>query len=162
MGEHPNTVGVTLGLFSTRLLLWEDQTEKTHRFSLVSNFNFLSPESGPKLLAGSEGLWWFVLWPLPSLCPQLLFPGPCTLLCIFSSIEKKARKTLRRSVTNSILPDVCDGLTPYNEKTFGLARNAHSLKLTCTEESGHSAHWWMNVFIDDSNHYYTLPIQWSD
>lgn len=27
-----------------------------------------------------------------------------------------------------------------------LARNVHSLGLTCTELSGHRAHWWMNVF----------------
>ena len=54
---------------------------------------------------------------------------------------KKAHELLR-DVTNSRLPDVCEKTLSLQEF---LADNVHSLKLICTEKSGHSAYWWRNV-----------------
>lgn len=100
--EHPNIVGVAPALFSTRLL-WDDQTEKTHGFSSVSNCNFSSTECGPGLQAGREGLQWLMLWHFPSRSHQFLLPEPCTLPCIFLLVKPSGR-----GVRNASLPDVCD------------------------------------------------------
>ena len=107
--ENPETVGIELTPFSLDYFCGRTRprkpTDLIQAIILTSDPQSLAQD----LQAGSEGLQWILLWHFPSLSPQLPLPAPHVLPCTgFFSMEEKAHEPLRRGVTNSSLPDVCD------------------------------------------------------
>lgn len=144
--ENPGTVCIELTPFSLDCFRGRTRPRKPTDFIQAVILTSCPQSLAQDLQAGSEGLQWFLLWHFPSLSPQLPLPAPHVLPCTGSfSMEEKAHEPLRRGVTNSSLPDVCDYIKWEDSLQEFLAENVHSLKLICTEKSGHSAHSWMNV-----------------
>lgn len=147
--QIPNIVGVELVLFATWLWLWDDQPEKTTdliQSAILASCPQSQAQNGRQEVEIGHGLCFCIFL---ARLPSSRSPSPARCLAPFLLRKRKlmspgGQVPLTPASQKCVITNYIKWEDIQLRQEF-LARNRHSLKLTCTEKLRQSAHWWMDV-----------------